>query len=89
MGWTPSRSPQVVDLYATRWCGHSQQVRRYLERNGVPYRYVDLEASPEAVRRLRWLTGGSASHPTVVIGDQVIVEPSLSELEAALSGLEV
>jgi len=55
----------------------------------IPYRYIDLEASPEAVRRLQWLTGGSASHPTVVIGDQVIVEPSLGELEAALSEVEV
>jgi mycoredoxin len=89
MGWTQSRSEHVVDLYATRWCGHSQQVRRFLERNGIPYRYIDLEASPEAVQRLRWLTGGSASHPTVVVGDQVIVEPSISELESALSGLEV
>ena len=89
MGWAPSRSSPAVDLYATRWCGHSQQVRRYLERNGIPYRYIDLEASPEAVRRLRWLTGGSASHPTVVIGDQVIVEPSLGELESALSAQAV
>ena len=89
MGWAPSRSSQTVDLYATRWCGHSQQVRRYLERNGIPYRYIDLEASPDAVRRLRWLTGGTASHPTVVIGDQVLVEPGLGELESVLTGLEV
>jgi mycoredoxin len=84
-----SRSSPAIDLYATRWCGHSQQVRRFLDRNGIPYRYIDLEASPEAVRRLRWLTGGSASHPTVVIGDEVLVEPSLGELESALAGLEV
>jgi mycoredoxin len=87
MGWTASRRRQepAVDLYATRWCGHSQQVRRFLERSGIPYRYIDLEQSPEAVRRLQWMTGGSASHPTVVIGDQALVEPSLGELQQALA----
>lgn len=77
-------SRPVVDLYATRWCGHSQQVRRYLERNGIPHRYIDLEADPEAVRRLQWLTGGSASHPTVIVGDEVLVEPTIAELESVL-----
>jgi len=51
----PPRIPVVV--YGTRWCAQSQMVRRYLERLGVPYEYVDLERDPEAVRRLQWLTG--------------------------------
>ena len=84
-GWTQiGGSRPVVDLYATRWCGHSQQVRRYLQRNGIPHRYIDLETDPEAVRRLQWLTGGSASHPTVIVGDEVLVEPSIAELESVL-----
>jgi glutaredoxin len=85
LGSTRISSQPVVDLYATRWCGHSQQVRRYLERNRIPYRFIDLERDPEAVRRLQWLTGGSASHPTVVLGDEVLVEPSIAELDQALS----
>jgi mycoredoxin len=90
VGWTrAARRAPVVDLYATRWCGHSQQVRRFLERMGIPYRYIDLETNPDAVRRLQWLTGGSASHPTVVIGDEVLVEPSLAELQEALAGATV
>jgi mycoredoxin len=73
-----------VTVYGTDWCGQTQQVRRYLYRAGVPYRYVDLERSPEAVERIRWLTGGSASHPTVTIGGSVLVEPTLDELDEAL-----
>jgi mycoredoxin len=60
-------------------------VRRHLERLGVPYDYVDLERSPEAVEQLRWYTGGSASHPTVSVGGEVLVEPSFGELDWALS----
>jgi mycoredoxin len=60
-------------------------VRRYLERLGVPYEYVDLERDPEAVRQLRWLTGARQVIPTVYIGGELLVEPTIRELSWALS----
>lgn len=83
----PPRIPVVI--YGTAWCAQSQRVRRYLDRLGVPYDYVDLEHDLGAVRQLRWLTGGTASHPTVYIGGEWLVEPTIGELEWALrrSGL--
>ena len=80
---TPPAIPVVV--YGTSWCAQSQMVRRYLDRLGVPYEYVDLEGNPRAAARLAWLTGGSARHPTVYIGGELLVEPSLGELDWALS----
>lgn len=79
----PPEIPVVV--YGTRWCAATQMVRRYLERMDVQYRYVDLEADPHAAARLRWWTGGYASHPTVYIGGEVLVEPTLRELDWALT----
>lgn len=81
----PTTSLAPVTVYGTSWCAASQMVRRHLDRLGVPYRYVDLEHSPEALARLRWMTGGFASHPTVVVEGEVLVEPSLRELDWALS----
>jgi mycoredoxin len=78
----PPTVPVVV--YGTRWCAATQMVRRYLERLGVPYNYVDLELNPAATEQLRWWTGGSASHPTVYIGGELLVEPTLDELAWAL-----
>ena len=78
-------STTPVVLYGTRWCGQSQMARRYPERLGVPYEYVDLDRDPEAAQRLRWLTGGQARHPTVYIGGEWLVEPTIGELERALS----
>ncbi len=77
--------PEVV-LFGTQWCAATQMVRRWLARQGIPFRYVDLETSPESAGRLRWLTGGTASHPTVLVNGEVLVEPSLSELAWALRG---
>jgi mycoredoxin len=78
-------STDQVIVYGTQWCGMTQVVRRFLERQGIPYRYIDLELYPGAKSKLRWLTGGYASHPTVYINGQVLIEPSLDELRWALS----
>lgn len=77
--------PIPVVVYGTRWCAQSQMVRRYLERLGVPYRYVDLETNPEAANRIAWLTGGEVAHPTVYVGGEILVQPTLRELEWALA----
>lgn len=55
------------------------------DRLGVPYRYVDLELDPGAAPRLAWLTGGYVSHPTVSVAGQLLVEPTIGELETALA----
>jgi mycoredoxin len=65
----------------------TQMVRRYLDRSGIPYRYVDLDLNPGARAQLQWLTGGYASHPTVYINGQVLVEPTLGELKWAVEEL--
>jgi mycoredoxin len=73
-----------VTVYGTAWCAQSQMVRRHLDRLGIPYRYIDLEADPRAAAQIMWLTGGYLSHPTVVVGGDVLVEPTLKELDRAL-----
>ncbi len=78
-------APAPVVVYGTRWCAASQMVRRHLDRLGVPYRWVDLELEPGAARDVAWLTGGYVSHPTVSVGGQLLVEPSLAELDSALA----
>lgn len=79
----PVAGPVIV--YGTRWCAASQTVRRHLDRQGVPYRYVDLEWDDGAASRVAWLTGGYVSHPTVSVAGEVLVEPTLGELEWALA----
>ena len=79
----PPDIPIVV--YGTHWCAATQMVRRYLDRMRLPYRYVDIERDPHAVRQLQWWTGGYASHPTVYIGGEVLVEPTVRELDWALA----
>ena len=79
----PQNAP--VTVYGTRWCAATQMVRRFLDRNNIPFRFRDMDADESAANQVRWWTGGNASHPTVQVGGQVLVEPSISELELALA----
>jgi len=79
----PAAVPVVV--YGRRWCAVSQMVRRYLDRAGVPYEYVDLDRYPEAEARLAWLTGGRVHSPVVYAGGELLVQPSIRELQWALA----
>jgi mycoredoxin len=79
----PAVIPVVV--YGRRWCAVSQMVRRYLDRLGVPYEYVDLDLDRSAEVRLSWLTGGRVHSPVVYVGGELLVQPSIGELQWALS----
>lgn len=81
---TPLVSRPVV-VYGTRWCGMTQVIRRFLDRAGIPYQYIDLDLNPDAEAQLQWLTGGYASHPTVNIDGQILIEPGIHELQWTLS----
>ena len=74
----------MITVYGRPGCAISQIVRRWLGRRGIPYQYVDVERNPEARRRLEWLTGGRVRSPTVVIGNDVLVQPTIQELEWAM-----
>lgn len=84
--YAPVAAPPVtpVLVYGRRWCAISQMVRRYLDRTGIPYRYVDLDLYPDAEARLAWLTGGRVHSPIVSIGGELLVQPSIAELQWAL-----
>ncbi len=78
-----ARVPVIV--YGTRWCAQTQMVRRYLDRMGIPYQFRDMDSDAAAENQVKWWTGGYASHPTVQIGGDILVEPSMGELEYALA----
>ncbi len=73
-----------VVVYGTQWCAATMMVRRYLDRLGIPYVFRDMEADPDAANQVRWWTGGYASHPTLQIGGDILVEPTMDELRMEL-----
>ena len=73
-----------VVVFGTTWCAATQMVRRNLERLRIAYQFRDMDEDHDAEKQVKWWTGGYASHPTILVGDDILVEPTTSELKDVL-----
>ena len=79
--------PNHIIVYTTSWCVDCSRPRRLLRKLGIPFEEVDVEEVPGAESELMAMTGQSPKVPTVLINDQVLVEPTEEELRAALEAM--
>ncbi|RSM36274.1 NrdH-redoxin [Amycolatopsis balhimycina DSM 5908] len=74
-----------LTVYGADWCPDVKRSRALLDREGVEYSYVDVEADADAERRVRELQDGARRIPTIVWEDGTfLVEPSDEELSGRL-----
>ncbi|MET8852869.1 glutaredoxin domain-containing protein [Amycolatopsis sp. NPDC004625] len=74
-----------LTVYGASWCPDVKRSRALLDREGVEYSYVDVEADAAAEQRVRELQDGARRIPTIVFEDgSFLVEPSDDELSARL-----
>ncbi len=86
---TDTQQNQLL-LYGRPGCPMVPPVRALLDEAGVPYVYRDIRQDAEAAVKLRELTGGYESVPTVVLpGGRVLVEPGVTALRRALAEAEL
>jgi len=76
-------------IVGVRWAQRDHEVRDFLQRNRVPYVFLDLEKTPEAVEELKKYKLSDAELPVVMFptGDP-LVQPSQTALAARI-GLRV
>jgi mycoredoxin len=85
---TPDRTPAAgsVTMFTTSWCGYCRRLKSQLDRDGVPFTEIDIEANPEHVDFVEGVNGGNRTVPTVVFPDgSAATNPSLAEVRARLS----
>jgi thioredoxin reductase (NADPH) len=76
-------------VIGSRWSLADFRVRNFLSRNHVPYRWLDVAASPEATKLLEDRQLDPAKLPVLIFADgTVLVDPDL-ELLASRVGLSV
>jgi mycoredoxin len=79
------QAEQMIILYGTPWCGDCRRSRRFLESEGIPYRYIDIDLDAAAAAEVERINEGYRSVPTIVFPDgSVLVEPSNRELAGKL-----
>ena len=64
-------------IYGTIWCGDCRRTRSFLDRNQVPYRWINIDADREGEAFVFKINRGNRSVPTIIFPDgSVLVEPS-------------
>ncbi|HSS12006.1 MAG TPA: FAD-dependent oxidoreductase [Acidimicrobiales bacterium] len=79
------KSDERVRVVGHRWSAPSHEVKEFLTRNQVPFKWFELERDAEAARLLA-ANGGDAEHLPLVITDmgQTLQAPSTVEVANAL-----
>lgn len=73
-----------VQVYGADWCPLTGGFRGYLKQVGVPYDYHDIENDSRAEEAVRAMNGGEVKFPMVVVGEHVMKNPPIEELNGAL-----
>ncbi len=65
---TPAGDPAVT-VYGAAWCPHCKRVKKFLTAHQVHFAFVDIDANPEAIGKLKELQSGGQIIPTLVYPD--------------------
>jgi mycoredoxin len=74
-----------VTMYSTPWCGYCRRLKRQFDEAGIAYVEVDLDEHPRFGDRIVEATGGPRVVPTIEVGGRLLVNPTLVEVEHAIS----
>jgi mycoredoxin len=73
-------------MYSTVWCGYCRRLKDQMDREGIGYREVDIEADPDAARLVMSVNGGMQTVPTLVFPDgSALTNPTLAQVKTQLA----
>jgi mycoredoxin len=79
-------SATLVTVYTTTWCGPCKRLKAQMERAGVQYTEVDIEADPTAAAFVASVNGGNEMVPTLKFSDgSTLTNPPIAEVIAKLA----
>jgi mycoredoxin len=76
---------QPITVYSTTWCGHCKRLMRQLDEADIAYEVVDVDENPQLGARIVAKTGGFRTVPTLDVGGDLLVNPSIVQVQQALA----
>ena len=81
--------PPKVKVYTLSTCSHCRNAKKFLNENNVPFEFTEVDmlegstraAAIEEVKKFN----PQVTFPTIIVGDQVVVGFSETELRKALN----
>lgn len=85
-----ANTPEITMYARERFCPDVTRARTRLEHHGIEWTEFDIESDDEKKAEMVGLTG-KPNVPQVVIGDRILIEPSVEEIDEALTaaGFEI
>jgi mycoredoxin len=73
-------------MYSTVWCGYCRRLKDQMDREGIDYRVVDIEADLVAARLVMSVNDGMQTVPTLVFPDgSALTNPTLAQVKKRLA----
>lgn len=72
-----------ITVYWRPMCGYCEQLKTELRNRGIEFDDVDIWTDRSKAELVKQASGGDEIVPTVQVGDQFLVNPSLDEVLAA------
>ena len=88
---TPATTPTIPDagtvtMYSTTWCGYCRRLKTLLDREGIGYTEVNIEADEASARFVEQANGGNQTVPTLLFPDgSVATNPTLDQVKERLA----
>ncbi len=75
----------TVTMFTTAWCGYCRRLKSQMDREGIGYTEVDIEAEPGSADYVMSVNGGNRTVPTLVFPDgSAATNPSIGEVRDRL-----
>jgi len=83
---TGAPATDQITLYGAGWCGDTVRSQALLDRLGIDYLYVDVDADPTASAWAAGQNGGQRRIPVISLGrgGPILIEPTDPELSDAV-----
>ena len=81
-----TQTPDKLTMYSTTWCGYCRRLKSQLDREGIEYTEVDIEATPGAADFVMSVNGGNQTVPTVHFPNgTALTNPTLAQVKDQLA----
>jgi glutaredoxin len=82
------RQPNI-SVYGSKTCPDSVVATKYLDSQGVPYEFKDVDQFPEFHGYIADLNGGQLVMPTIQVENEFLINPDLKTLADAVKAASV
>ena len=81
-----SAATKAVTMYTTSWCGYCFRLKKLMQREGIDFAEVDIEADEQAAELVMQANGGNRTVPTLVFADgSALTNPSIDQVKSQLA----